>query len=567
MAVAISTSPDSLLPELAVPFRATVVVVVYRIAPEDAPAYRSLIEARKKLRSHEGRVSIVIWDNGPDFRETGDLPEDVTYLHDPRNPGLAVAYNSALGIAAGQRSEWLITLDHDTVVPPDYLIRLAATSQQYIDRSDIGAIVPQIATGKKRLSPYHFCLDALPKWYPEGYRGVPGGRVFAFNSGAMIRVDALRQIGGYDIRFPVDHSDTVMFYKLHQHGKRVFVDGDVQLEHELSFIEIGRRQSPERYRRALLAESAFWDLHMNWLAGCERTARLLLRLLRHLIREDGVEFRRVTRQFLFLRLFRSRKTRLHDWGQSFVQLEQRTTNAPRSSEIRPRVSVCMAAHNGAKFVGAQLKSIFPQLVPGDEIVVVDDCSDDDTVARVCQAGDSRIRLFTHESNQGIVATFEDAIRCATGEILFLCDDDDVWASTKIERVLREFASRPDVQVVVSRVALIDESGHRLPDSRFNRHGRFVSGFWRNLFMNHYQGAAMAIRSSLAGRVLPFPRRKSFLHDVWIGTRNAAAGGETAFIDEPLVFYRRHSQNASQTFNLLRQLRVRIELLIAHSAHI
>ncbi len=74
---------------------------------------------------------------------------------------------------------------------------------------------------------------------------------------------------------------------------------------------------------------------------------------------------------------------------------------------------------------------------------------------------------------------------------------------------------------------------------------------------------MAIRASLLGRVLPFPARKVFLHDAWIGTRNDLLGGRTVFIDEDLLLYRRHLNNASHTKSLLRQVQTRVELLLAH----
>ena len=229
----------------------------------------------------------------------------------------------------------------------------------------------------------------------------------------------------------------------------------------------------------------------------------------------------------------------------------------------PRSSVCMAAYNGGPFVDAQLRSILTQLGPNDEIVVVDDGSKDDTVQRVQQLGDARIRLLRHEKNAGVLATFEDALRCASGEILFLADDDDVWAPTKVRRFREVFASDPQVGVVSSRVRLIDEHDRPLPDSRINRRGRFRSGFWPNLYMNHYQGSAMAVRASLLGRVLPFPAQDSFLHDAWIGTRNDLLGGKAVFIDEDLLYYRRHSTNASRTKPLVRQLQTRVDLLIAH----
>lgn len=78
----------------------------------------------------------------------------------------------------------------------------------------------------------------------------------------------------------------------------------------------------------------------------------------------------------------------------------------------------MAAFNGERFIQAQLESILPQLASDDKIVIVNDCSQDETIARVVGLGDARIRLFAHQSNEGVVVTFEDALRCATGDILF-----------------------------------------------------------------------------------------------------------------------------------------------------
>jgi glycosyltransferase involved in cell wall biosynthesis len=180
--------------------------------------------------------------------------------------------------------------------------------------------------------------------------------------------------------------------------------------------------------------------------------------------------------------------------------------------------------------------------------------------------DPRIQLLRHTRNAGVMRTFEDALRCASGDIIFLCDDDDMWAPTKVERFLSVFNTCPDIELVISRVGLIDEEDRQLPNSRFNRDGKFLPGFWQNLFKNHYQGSAMAFRSALLGRVLPFPNRNSFLHDAWIGTRNEISGGKAAFIDEDLLFYRRHSHNASHTKSIVHQILSRIELLLAHASH-
>jgi len=548
------------------PLRATVVIVLYRVAIAESPAFQSAVRAREQFDPQRGTVEIILWDNSPEPQNESNLPDGVQYISDARNLGLANAYNRALEMALEHGSEWLVTLDQDTSVPGDYFARMAAAADSLARYAGVGAIVPQIEADGKQLSPNGFIFGALPRWYPKGYCGVPDEPVYAFNSASMFNVAALEQIGGYDPWFWLDHSDSRIFSKLHQHGKRVYVAGDIRVQHEFSMKNMRQRMSPERYQDALLSESAFWDSHMNRLAGWERTLRLFLRLFKHRAHHDNPELSRITRMAIRRRLLKSRAERTREWRVHTVQRlgEALETSAFRRS--RRRISVCMAAFNGSQFIDAQLQSIVNQLHEQDEVVIVDDCSSDATVARITMLADPRIRLLKHAHNMGVVLTFEDALRSATGDFLFLADDDDIWAPTKVSSFLSTFSARPDVEVVTSKVRPIDEDGRKLPDSRVNRYGRFNPGFWQNVLKNHYQGSAMAIRALLLGRVLPFPRYASLQHDAWIGTRGELAGNRAVFIDEELLFYRRHSRNASQSKTKMDQLRTRIELLMAHISH-
>lgn len=536
-----------------------VVIVLYRISPDESPAYRSVIASRERFGSELGDVRVLLWDNSPKPGADQNLPEGVAYFGDESNSGLATAYNRAVEWAELHQAEWLLTLDQDTAVPADFFAKMAAAAAASTRYAGIGAVVPQIAAEGRLLSPNWFQFGAIPRWYSSGYVGVPSEPVFAFNSGAMLRVDALRQVGGYDPRFWLDNSDAMIFSRLHEHGKRVYVAGDIQVGHEFSMKDMQRRMSVARYRNALLAETAFWDLRMNRFAGWERLARLMVRMVKHYVRGDSAELRRITWRALIRRLFTSRRRRIEEW----MRETQDRVRAAQPLMRDPRISVCMAAYNGGPFVEAQLKSILAQLRPHDEIVIVDDGSKDDTLMRIQQFGESRIRLLRHETNAGVVATFEDALRSANGEFLFLADDDDLWAPAKVERFMEVFVTRPDVEIVSSRVRMIDENDRPLPDSRINRGGKFKAGFWPNLYKNHYQGSAMALRADLLGRVLPFPVQQSFLHDAWIGTRNDLLGGKAVFINEDLLYYRRHSKNASQTKSLTRQIQTRLDLLLAH----
>jgi glycosyltransferase involved in cell wall biosynthesis len=548
------------------PLIATAVIVLYRTAPNESESVRTLLESRRGLPEDIGKIEIVVWDNSPQGQRNDCVPDGVCYIHDPSNAGLANAYNRAVEMASEHHSEWLITLDQDTTLPDNYLLKMAEAARLSRRHSGIGAVVPQIVSDGKRLSPNVFLLGAVPYWYRRGISGVFKRPVFAFNSGAMVRMDALRQVGGYTPWFWLDNSDTQLYKELHRHGKRVYIAGEIQVQHEFSLKDIRRRMTSERYEHALLAESAFWDLNMNRLAGLERTARLTLRLAKQCVRQDPSELRQITRNAAMARLFTSRSTRIEKWQDSVKQRLGRTLVSSSLPPRRMKVSVCMAAYNGERYIGAQLRSILHQLKQNDEVVIVDDGSQDATCERIAELNDRRIRVLRHTSNAGVVRTFEDALRSATGDVLFLCDDDDVWAESKVERFLDAFEQDADAQIVISRARLIDEAGAELTNSRWNREGKFVAGFWQNVLMNHYQGSAMAIRASLLGHVLPLPDRKSFMHDAWIGTRNALLGGKTVFIDDDLLLYRRHTQNANRPKSMLQKIRARLDLLIAHVSY-
>jgi GT2 family glycosyltransferase len=542
----------------------TAVIVLYRVLPKDSTSYQSLMAASTRLDPNVCRLQVVLWDNTPGGQHVDERGDFVQYIWDGRNLGLANPYNRAIEIAVKQKSNWFLTLDQDTELPEDYLENMVRVALSLGQNRTIGAIVPQLISEKGIvLSPVFFQFGAFARWYARGYAGIPEGPVFAFNSGAMIRVEALEQIGGYDAWFWLDYSDTRMFHRLHVHGKLVYVAGNIQVGHEFSMKRMSERISDKRYWNLLITESAFWDMEMNWLAGCERTLRLALRQLKHMKHEDRSELRRITWEFLRMRLFRTKEYRIQQWRTATVE---HLGDALESTGLRPRklrVSVCMAAYNGGRFIDLQLKSILPQLGQQDEVVIVDDCSTDNTVERIRQMNDERIRLILHPVNQGVVATFEHALRSAVGDVLFLSDDDDIWAPSKVAQYLEIFKNAPEVQIVTSRVQLIDDAGTPFTDDRMTRKGKFFPGFWRNVYKNHYQGSAMAIRASLLGRVLPFPVRPAFLHDVWIGTRSDATGGKTVFIEEDLLLYRRHGGNFSCHLSHWKQLRLRAELLLAH----
>jgi len=201
----------------------------------------------------------------------------------------------------------------------------------------------------------------------------------------------------------------------------------------------------------------------------------------------------------------------------------------------------MATYNGSPYIHEQIASILPQMEQGDELIVVDDHSEDNTKEVVEGFSESRMKFVQNERNFGIVRTFERALHLATGDVIFLSDQDDVWRDDKIRAVLDVFDADPLVSLVVSSVEGIDMSGSPLPRSVRDR-STFRGGVLRTLIKNSYQGCTMAFRKSVAEASLPFPAGIP-MHDSWIGLVNSLIG-KAHFLDLPLVRYRRHGQNAT-----------------------
>jgi len=223
----------------------------------------------------------------------------------------------------------------------------------------------------------------------------------------------------------------------------------------------------------------------------------------------------------------------------------------------------MAAFQGERYVAAQLRSILVQLSENDEVIVIDDHSSDRTCEEVRTLGDARVHLIERDTNQGVAKSFEEALSHARGQVVFLSDQDDLWAAGKAATVLQAFERHPEVALVATDAALIDEDGVRVGSSYYAARGRFRPGFLSNMIRCKFLGCTMAFRSELLSRVMPFPRECDVHHDIWIGVVNAITSGTTLYIDEPLVCYRRHSGNVTGSkLSSMRQSRARWHLLKA-----
>lgn len=222
----------------------------------------------------------------------------------------------------------------------------------------------------------------------------------------------------------------------------------------------------------------------------------------------------------------------------------------------PRVSVALGTHNGARFLGEQLDSIFGQSRQVDEIVLSDDASGDGTVELAQRAIDARratdaatpeLVVLRNPVALGVTANFEQALRAASGDLIALCDQDDVWHPDRVSRAVAEFAARPELDLVSAEARLVDDAGAPLGSTLFETLGvdagvreRLASSPFEELLKrNVVTGATAMVSRRLVERAAPFPA--SWVHDEWLAVV-ASVGGGIAVVPDPVIDYRQHGGN-------------------------
>jgi glycosyltransferase involved in cell wall biosynthesis len=199
----------------------------------------------------------------------------------------------------------------------------------------------------------------------------------------------------------------------------------------------------------------------------------------------------------------------------------------------------MSVKNGASFLEKQVSSILLQLGENDELIICDDHSTDSSISVVEAFNDQRVQIF-QSPDSGVVASFGYALTKSSGDVIFLADQDDIWAPNKIERMS---GLLKNWDLVVCDCALIDDNEEITVKSffRWNRSGR---GFVKNLFRNSYMGCCMAFTREVKEHALPFPEGIA-MHDYWIGLVSELHF-RPFFIHETLVAHRKHGANHSTT---------------------
>ena len=123
------------------------------------------------------------------------------------------------------------------------------------------------------------------------------------------------------------------------------------------------------------------------------------------------------------------------------------------------VSIVMPSYNTGKFIKKSIESVIDQPYENWELIIVDDCSDDDTDAVVTSFNDKRIRYLKNEVNCGAAISRNRALRKARGKWIAFLDSDDLWMPEKLKKQIL-FMEKNNYSFSYTNYMEIDESGQQ-----------------------------------------------------------------------------------------------------------
>jgi len=219
---------------------------------------------------------------------------------------------------------------------------------------------------------------------------------------------------------------------------------------------------------------------------------------------------------------------------------------------KPLVSIVLATYNGEKYLGKQLESLADLNYPNLEIIASDDGSQDNTMQILEEYSMKFLQkkipftILKNKSAHGLVGNYSYALKHTKGEYVALCDQDDIWESSKIETLLSRI---DDFDIVQGQLIVIDEKGNWHPAQYmhdvYETNKTTLYNFYNYLLENPMLGCATLMRTDFVRKALPVP--KGFIyHDWWLVLWAIKRGRGICNIDDQVIYYRQHTENTAKT---------------------
>ena len=214
--------------------------------------------------------------------------------------------------------------------------------------------------------------------------------------------------------------------------------------------------------------------------------------------------------------------------------------------MTPKVTVLLAVHDGEPYVRRCIETVLSQTFEDFELLVVDDASSDETPRTVASFDDGRIRVLRNEMNLGQVASLNRGLREARGELIARIDHDDWCRPARLERQVAVLDVEPGVGLVGTWLQAVDEGGQTVSWLRetIDDYAQFV---YQTLIMRVYVSHPSAMyRLSPVLELGGYNEATGPAEDKDLWRRLLLAGWDAHIVPEPLVVYRLHDAQLSQT---------------------
>ncbi|GAX43513.1 putative glycosyl transferase [Tolypothrix sp. NIES-4075] len=219
-------------------------------------------------------------------------------------------------------------------------------------------------------------------------------------------------------------------------------------------------------------------------------------------------------------------------------------------DTEPLVSIIITSYNYAQYIGQAIESVLCQTYNNWELIIIDDCSNDNSLNVIRSFEDERIQLLTSEKNQGVAASHNKAYALCQGKYFCNLDADDYMAPEKLEKQVRYLESHPEVDILGTYIIEVDSESQPILGGKheiwFNREidlNQSENWIWRN----HLCHSSVMMRKSahaltgLFSDDLIYPRDYEF----WIRCFVNKLSFE--ILAEKLTYYRFHGNNITYKY--------------------
>ncbi len=221
----------------------------------------------------------------------------------------------------------------------------------------------------------------------------------------------------------------------------------------------------------------------------------------------------------------------------------------------PKVSVCIPTYNYGHYLPEAIKSVLAQTFTDFELLVIDDCSADNTreTVRILMNSDSRIRFIQNEARLGFVGNFTRCIEAAIGEYIKILCADDVLEAACLEKMVNVLDANDHVALVSCSRVLVDRALKTTGLSAYASKYRLLRGpdaIKRCLFSGNLIGEPTAVLFRKRDSARGFNSGYQLLVDLemWF---HLLEKGDFAFLPEPLCKIRQHDGQA--TYDCIKTL--------------